>query len=190
MTDLSLIEKHEKTTTRKIPRASLLHPTLRPGGLFCSSSSSSSCCCCCCCCCCLRLSLSCVFVVAVVIQYRRSFLLQWGMTAKWRKMAVMMELGRAVSQVCWAWVLSRRIRQKTAPTPSSSNAGAGAGTPAAAGKGPQKSSQPPALSTAQTALQGVQQLSPSALWKGMCKVRLKKAGQASTDLEQFQATLG
>lgn len=101
----------------------------------------------------------------------------------------MMELGRAVSQVCWAWVLSRRIRQKTAPTPSSSNAGAGAGTPAAAGKGPQKSSQPPALSKAQTALQGVQQLSPSALWKGMCKVRLKKAGQASTDLEQFQATL-
>ena len=89
---------------------------------------------------------------------------------------------------------ARRIRQKTAPPTSSSNAGAGAGTSAAPGKGPQKASQPPALSMAQTALQGVQQLSPSALWKGMfkdgeCKVRLKKAGQAITDLEQFQATL-
>ena len=93
---------------------------------------------------------------------------------------------------------TRRMRQKTTPAaphpgPSLPPKNNNASTPGPA-RVPPKSSQTPALSMAHTALQGVQQLSPSALWKGMfkdgeCKVRLKKAGQAITDLEQFQATL-
>ena len=60
---------------------------------------------------------------------------------------------------------------------------------------PSKLNKDTALTSATTVLQSIKQLTPAAVWKGTfkeneIKARLKKAGVALTDLEQYQATLG
>ena len=60
---------------------------------------------------------------------------------------------------------------------------------------PKTGASEPVMAAAQAALQGIQQASPSAVWKGAFReqevnARVKKAAQSITELDQFQGTLG